>query len=265
MCLGVRLGHSACAALRLEWHLRHGKDHEKLGIFRRDPDLKDFLCSKPAVAAAHRIQLAFERLHGYADCRDIITEYCRCGGDNGVTQKYLRRSCGLKPVEDVQGAVPDFGGVVVDASQDTELREAEGTLRTASNYFARECTLRGWNSLTYSYFLQIAMPTTCRLNMKRPQLWQRLKESGHWWDLGPKGKAKENLIPQIQTKNSYSVLLSNVGSLASAEEPAILPEHADSAAGTFPEEYDFTIFESDIQNNSVRKQNADVVCEASSV
>ncbi len=73
----------------------------RAGIFKREPDLYEFMTSSPAVLAAHKIQYAFEAETSEEECRNMITEYTRCGGDHGVTHKYMRMACGLKPVQDM--------------------------------------------------------------------------------------------------------------------------------------------------------------------
>ncbi len=78
---------------------KHGNPEgcPRAGIFRREPDLYDFMTSDPAILAAQKIQYAFEA----DECRRMITEYTRCGGDHGVTHKYMRAACGLKPVQEI--------------------------------------------------------------------------------------------------------------------------------------------------------------------
>ena len=71
---------------------RHLPDHEKYGIFKREEDAKDFLTSKQGVVAGLRLQQVFSEKHSEAECRRIVQEYTRCGGDNGVTEKYIRQA-----------------------------------------------------------------------------------------------------------------------------------------------------------------------------
>ena len=38
--------------------------------------------------------------HSEEACRQIIDSYVRCGGDKGVTEKYIREACGLPTFDD---------------------------------------------------------------------------------------------------------------------------------------------------------------------
>lgn len=69
--------------------------HNSYGIFERQPDLKEFLQSGPAVLAGIRVQHAFEATHSRSDCEKLITSFSYGGVDNGDTEKYLRQACGL--------------------------------------------------------------------------------------------------------------------------------------------------------------------------
>ena len=61
------------------------------GIFPKDPTLKAFLESGPAILASLRHQLGFELQHSREACRNII-EDCASAG---FTEKKIRQACGL--------------------------------------------------------------------------------------------------------------------------------------------------------------------------
>ena len=58
----------------------HLPDHEKYGIFARDPKLQDFLESGVGRAAAVQTQGAWELDNGEKDARQAIDYFHRCGG-----------------------------------------------------------------------------------------------------------------------------------------------------------------------------------------
>ncbi|CAJ1459066.1 unnamed protein product, partial [Effrenium voratum] len=76
---------------------RDFNDISKDGIFTKDPTLKDFLMSGPAIAAGLQMQHAFEATHREQDCRDIIENYAHWGKDHGLTEDTMREACGLAP------------------------------------------------------------------------------------------------------------------------------------------------------------------------
>ena len=80
-----------------EYLEKHVPEHELDGVFPKDPSLKVFLESGPAVAAGLRIQHAFETKHRKKDCEAIIEGYAYLGGDLGITEAKMRQACGLRP------------------------------------------------------------------------------------------------------------------------------------------------------------------------
>ena len=58
---------------------------EAYGIFPKNPALKRFLVSGPAIAAALRLQHGFECKHSREQCFAIET-YAALGGDCGLTE-----------------------------------------------------------------------------------------------------------------------------------------------------------------------------------
>ena len=58
----------------------HLPDHEKYGIFARDPKLQDFLESGVGRAAAVQTQGAWELDNGEKDAHQAIYHFHRCGG-----------------------------------------------------------------------------------------------------------------------------------------------------------------------------------------
>ena len=72
-----------------------GRDAAALGVFPRDPTLKEFLKSGPAVAASLRLLHGFLGTNSEEDCRRIIESYVEHGVDRGLTRALLRKACGL--------------------------------------------------------------------------------------------------------------------------------------------------------------------------
>ena len=72
-------------------------DHEAEGVFVRDPTLKKFLQSDPAVLAMFTRLWGFCNIYTADQCQQAIEDYAINGSDEGATDKVLRSACGLKP------------------------------------------------------------------------------------------------------------------------------------------------------------------------
>ena len=70
------------------------------GVFPKDPDLKQFLTSGPAILAALQIQNAFEMHYSKDDSERLIEEYAYWGGDGSLTEETMREACGM-PLRDL--------------------------------------------------------------------------------------------------------------------------------------------------------------------
>eukprot|EP00435_Cladocopium_sp_Y103_P012595 s364_g3.t1 len=82
------------------------------GIFPKDPDLKEFLTSGPAILAALQIQNAFEMKYGKDECERLIEDYAYWGGDQGFTEQTMREACGMPP-RDVRDVATRAASVIV--------------------------------------------------------------------------------------------------------------------------------------------------------
>ena len=70
----------------------HYPDAHQDGYFRKDDGLKDFLRSDPCIAAALRLQHAFEVSESAESCRNMIEAYA----SKPLTEDRMREACGLK-------------------------------------------------------------------------------------------------------------------------------------------------------------------------
>ena len=139
---------------------------EEVFIVARDPDLKQFLTSDTAVGAGHQIQCAFVEENNERASRRIITNFTRCGGDNGDTLKYMRIAYGLKP--------PLPGCVVQDVADNIgdDHSQAEAVVPDEIGKWHKEivieCQRKGMDSLTGQHWKRLALPVGC--NIKREDL-----------------------------------------------------------------------------------------------
>ena len=70
-------------------------DAYKEGIFSKDPTLRAFLESGPAIAASLQLQHGFERQYSRLECARLIDDCAQ----SGLTEQKMRAACGLRPRE----------------------------------------------------------------------------------------------------------------------------------------------------------------------
>ena len=91
-------------------------DANRDGYFKKDEELKAFLKSPPCVAAALRLQHAFEISHGPHDCRQMIEDLA----SQPLTEDSMREACGLPPRHRSSEPEPALAVPVDPSSQDEE-------------------------------------------------------------------------------------------------------------------------------------------------
>lgn len=122
-------------------------------MFPKDPTLKDFLTSGPAVLGALQLQHTFEAKHSLKDmgaridilgfctvalksksacvlkaqdcsrpqdCEEIIEKYAYWGGDRGLTESIMREACGMPPRDLRQTAHKIAAVINVEAEEEAE-------------------------------------------------------------------------------------------------------------------------------------------------
>lgn len=100
------------------------KDIHRDGVFRKDPDLANFLTSPPAVAAGLQLQHAFEAEHSKQECLDMIENYVVWGGDGGLTESVMREACKLPP-RDLTNVATRAAAIINVDEMETEQEEVE--------------------------------------------------------------------------------------------------------------------------------------------
>ncbi len=107
-------------------------DIHRDGVFRKDPDLANFLTSPPAVAAGLQLQHAFEAEHSKQDCIDMIENYVVWGGDGGLTESVMREACKLPP-RDLTNVATRAAAIINVEEMEAEQEEVEkwDALRTS--------------------------------------------------------------------------------------------------------------------------------------
>ena len=134
----------------------HYQDAEQDGYFPKDPTLKDFLVSGPAIASSMQLQHAFEEKHSRQECFDLVEAYCNLGGDNGLAEDLMRVACGLPPRRRDKAVAPGF----VQEPGLSQERE-DGLRQQFLNVMCRiveELLAKGIPILTFGKFKSMSLP-----------------------------------------------------------------------------------------------------------
>lgn len=217
-----------CLVIRVEgrfvdetWFEKNLKGDESYGIFPRQHDLKHFLQSGPAIAAGLRLQHAFEAKHSKADCLRLVTEYTLSGRDRGITEKYLRRACGLP--DKSRAAPPDAApregmpaeanrldlpvGVYVEATPPEASPAQPSVLEHARVATVTYMLKEHKDKITQNLFRSVTLSGGPRLGPKQ-EIFQQMTESEDWLQVAAGGsRAGLGLFPKIHTGTSFEIIV----------------------------------------------------------
>lgn len=197
------------------------QDSEKDGYFPKDPTLKDFLVSGPAIASSLQLQHAFEHRHSREDCLHMIESYCNLGGDQGLTEDKMRIACGLQPRRRETISAPGLGPVD-SASQDEADETRQGLLEVLQR-IVEELLSKGPFAMTFDRFKRLPLsakaPNLDKENMvKQLENFHLVKEICR-----SRGKGRRCIIPNVMGSRS---LLDSIDLKNPAEpSPLVFPEN----------------------------------------
>ena len=199
---------------------KHLANSEEYGIFPRDPALPELVTTGPFKAAFNRIQHSFEQEHTEEQCRDVITHFTRNGGDNGMTETYLRMCCRLTRTKQDGGA--EVGGIPVETDVAMVLTMNEESPNDRWKEFSLDLMRwicdEGNESMT-----QVKYNTRGRKDKglvgSRKELWDKLSQLGLWTSAGHSQKGTVQLRPVIKTVRRYDEIVRQLPA-----EPLSLPE-----------------------------------------
>ena len=176
-------------------------DHELDGVFGKDPDLKDKLCSGPCVAAALQIQHAFEMEHTSEECDSIIEAYAALGGDGGLTEQSMLKACCLH--QKTPQSAPGLSGLAGLADSHVQGDTEPCGLRVVADALAQALLEDRRDGISFYHFKKFKLPPNSPSSLSREELWSQLVEAGLMRLVVSTGKCKELLIPVIHTENTY--------------------------------------------------------------
>ena len=195
----------------------HYTDAALDGYFPKDPTLKEFLVSGPAIASSMQLQHAFEHTYSRAECIHMIESYCNLGGGQGLTEDKMRIACGLPPRQRAEIAAPGLGPVDDQLSQD----QAE-SVKTGSEAVARriveECLSKGFFMFTLQQFKTMSLPSNAP-NLDKESMLTQLQEHLLVKQIARKrGKGKQIIVPCVLGQGS----LQDVFDLKSSNDTALV-------------------------------------------
>ena len=219
-------------------------DAAQVGVFSRDAELETFYVSGPATAAGLKLQYAFEQTHDLEECRRILVQYTRLGGDHGVGLTYLREACGLKPLAEVQsaGAASGLGPLALLLEPDSGEKATSQRVEDATIHLARGLMKDKTDFLTESAFAKMYASVASVSGLSKEALWKRLKEGSLWKQVGKRGKANANLFPVIPTVQPIQWLYASPVDFSMGKSDAdVLPKMTPARiVDSMPERYNTT-------------------------
>lgn len=222
-------------------------DAHKDGIFPKDPTLRAFLESGPAIGASLQHQLGFELTHSREDCRRLIETYAQAG----LTEQKIRKACGLpdraasdKPAVLAQAEIASTNPAGEESNLDSDLRKVVDSMVT----FAMEN--RNPKVLISKFSLAWWMRSGLGKTDKAQNVWKELQNKRFIVEIkSPSGYSKEGgqFIPATFVNESVTKL----GDLAVPSEATSLTECLEAA--TFYEAF---------CNAATRETNVEVLSQA---
>ena len=171
----------------------HYPDSHLDGYFPKDPSLKEFLVSGPAIAASLVLQHGFEMKFGREQCLSLIENYAGLGGDAGLTEDKMRAACSLQARARTETIAP---GLLPEADSEhgENLRaQCASVQKSIIDY----CWQKGIFACTKSMFINHVKLPADAPNLDRETMWSKLLESGLLQALSRRGKGKDHAIPLV--------------------------------------------------------------------
>jgi len=152
----------------------HYPNHERDGVFKKNPRLKDFLASPQAAAAGLRLQHAFEMKFTRDECFNMIEAYAALGGDGGLTERSMRIACGLPPRDRRDDDSAGSAGAMLIDSQPDDVDEVLAGLSAAQMCIVQKLMKDGFDNMTIGMFKYVVLSKECP-NDDKETLWHKLR------------------------------------------------------------------------------------------
>lgn len=197
----------------------HYQDSDLDGYFPKDPTLKEFLISGPAIASSIQLQHAFEKTHSRTECLEMIEAYCSLGGDSGLTEDKMRVACGLAPRRRDADTAPGLG--VDECLSQEQGDELKSQLENVLRRIVEELFEKSLSSMTFYRFAKLSLPANVP-NLDRDSMVKQLEVHGMVREIEKqRGKGKRCIVPNVLGAQQS---LQEIIDLKCAESPIVFPE-----------------------------------------
>eukprot|EP00438_Fugacium_kawagutii_P003693 Skav206833 [mRNA] locus=scaffold3672:167985:175192:- [translate_table: standard] len=210
------------------------------GVFPKDPSLKEFLISGPALLAALQIQNAFEMRHCQHDCEEMIENYAYWGGDNGLTEQTMREACDMPP-RDLRDIRTRAASVIVLGDDALPQDPADQWAQVLQSLVEHLLAARRLD-FSADYFKKIKLQNLP--NMNKEELLDGLQANGVILPSAARTRSKQNFVPAIASKAGLS-------SLVAYENRQHCP--------TLPERFAAQAFKNYVSHHPCRLENSEVL------
>ena len=206
------------------------------GYFRKNEELKDFLRSPPCVAAALRLQHAFEVKHSREECRQLIEEYAA----KPLTEDMMRKACGLPARRRSDEVNPNLQLPVESTSQQERDLRLEKLKRVQAS-LVDHCMKNHKAVFTKGMMRYLSLPTDHPQDMTRDDMFEALLRHDLLTPANNLSKKyKDSAFPCLVMKKSLAEILT------------LRPE---AATVTFTEFHNLEAARKYIQDNADREAN----------
>ena len=152
------------------------------------------------MAAALRLQHAFEISHGPHDCRQMIEDLA----SQPLTEDSMREACGLPPRHRSSEPEPALA-VPVDPSSQDEEKELTQKLKNVAAAIQEYCLQTNRNPMTKGMWKYVKLPSNHPTNLDREMMWKALLERNFLLPVIEKSdKYKDAVIPFIDVGRPLS-------------------------------------------------------------
>jgi hypothetical protein len=180
---------------------------EKAGVFARDPDAMAFLTGEDGVDAGLLIQHLWGSTKTLDDLRLIMSNYVKCGGDDGATNQMMRQACGLE--KDAPGSssiVTALSANLTDglASETSGPSSVPGGASALLRHYAPIIINSQSGYLTNLICTRLKMPE-CKIGKRtRKEIWSQILEDTSNWRIEKRDGGEVRAYPIIKCTKSLT-------------------------------------------------------------
>jgi hypothetical protein len=220
---------------------RHYPDSALDGVFPKNPHLKQFLMSGPAVAAALQMQHGFETKYSQSECEFMIEEYCELGGDKNLTEDTMRLACGLALRDRRNDDGPGVGLADAPDSQNVTAA-ADSSLTVVAVAIMAQMVSENKEVYTRKAFKLFKLPPGTP-NIDKDTIWTQLRADGLF-------TYGENIVGRSGKDAMRPVITPSIpfGTLVDIK--------CDNATNSFPETYNMKEFKQYMHGHPGRELNS---------